>query len=147
MGDVIPGGTISQTCAPLDTEQFRSVAGLQSADTELNPFLPFSWARAEHSRSKEKGTEDELFALLDITYDYSANVATLEQISVRRQKEESEAQYTKRSHDVYNKRFKEVKANSYDRVVKLMGYVKRLGLPQELWPKEMEVGGDKPNRD
>ncbi|MBI5805760.1 hypothetical protein HZA73_06900 [candidate division TA06 bacterium] len=91
--------------------------------------------------------KDELFALLDITYDYSANVATLEQISVRKQKEESEAQYTKRSHDVYNKRFKEVKANSYDRVVKLVGYVKRLGLPRELWPKEMEVGGDKQDKD
>ncbi len=83
---------------------------------------------------------EQLFALLDITYDYSANVATLEQISVRKQKEESEAQFTKRAHDVYNKRFKEVKANSYDRVVKLVGYVKRLGLPQEMWPKEMEIG-------
>jgi hypothetical protein len=92
------------------------------------------------SQEEWQDLKDELFALLDITYDYSANVATLEQISVRRQKEESEAQYTKRSHDIYNKRFKEVKANSYDRVVKLVGYVKRLGLPRELWPKEMEVG-------
>ncbi|MDP2807381.1 MAG: hypothetical protein Q8O74_04490 [bacterium] len=91
--------------------------------------------------------KEELFALLDITYDYSANVATLEQISVRKQKEESEAQYIKRSHDVYNKRFKEVKANSYDRVVKLLGYIKRLGLPQELWPKEMEIGGTKQGKD
>jgi hypothetical protein len=93
------------------------------------------------SREEWQDLKEELFALLDITYDYSANVATLEQVSVRRQKEESEAQFIKRSHDVYNKRFKEVKANSYDRVVKLVGYVKRLGLPKELWPKEMEVGG------
>ncbi|MBI4727581.1 hypothetical protein HY768_10270 [candidate division TA06 bacterium] len=36
--------------------------------------------------SKEKWQElrEELFALLDITYDYSANVATLEQINVRK---------------------------------------------------------------
>jgi hypothetical protein len=99
------------------------------------------------SQEEWQDLKDELFALLDITYDYSANVATLEQISVRKQKEESEAQYTKRSHDIYNKRFKEVKANSYDRVVKLVSYVKRLGLPRELWPKEMEIGGSKPTRD
>ncbi|MBI4727582.1 hypothetical protein HY768_10275 [candidate division TA06 bacterium] len=62
-------------------------------------------------------------------------------------REESEAQFTKRSHDVYHKRFKEVKANSYDRVVRLVGYVKRLGLPKELWPKEMEIGGAKPGKE
>jgi len=99
------------------------------------------------SQEEWQDLKDEFFALLDITYDYSANVATLEQISVRKQKEESEAQYTKRSHDVYNKRFKEVKANSYDRVVKLVGYIKRLGLPKELWPKEMETGGTKKDKE
>ena len=99
------------------------------------------------SKEEWQDLKDELFALLDITYDYSANVATLEQIGVRRQKDESEARFTKRSHDVYNKRFKEVKANSYDRVVKLVSYVKRLGLPKEMWPKEMEVGGDKPGKE
>jgi hypothetical protein len=99
------------------------------------------------SREEWQDLKEEIFALLDITYDYSSNVATLEQISVRRQKEESEAQYTKRSHDVYNKRFKEVKSNSYDRVVKLLNYVKRLGLPKELWPKEMEIGGTKKGKE
>jgi hypothetical protein len=91
---------------------------------------------------------EQVFVLLDVTWDYSVNVATLDQISVKRKPGEPLADYNKRAHQVYEKRFREIKGDSFDRVVKLLGYLKRLGMPRELWPKEMEIrnitgeGGD-----
>jgi len=86
-----------------------------------------------------KDLREQVFVLLDIAWDYSVNVATLEQISIKRQPGESLADYNKRSHQVYEKRFREIKGDGFDRVVKLLGYLKRLGMPRELWPKETEI--------
>lgn len=91
------------------------------------------------SQAEWQDLRKHLFVLLDIVWDYSVNVATLEQISVKRQPGEPLAEYNKRTHQVYEKRFREIKADSFDRVVKLLGYLKRLGMPRELWPKEMEI--------
>lgn len=91
------------------------------------------------SQAEWQDLREQVFVLLDITWDYSVNVATLDQISVKRQPGEALADYNKRAHQVYQKRFREIKSDSFDRVVKLLGYLKRLGMPQELWPKEMEI--------
>ena len=82
---------------------------------------------------------EQIFVLLDITWDYGVNVATLEQLSVKRRPKESLADYNRRTHQVYQQRFKEIKSDSFDRVAKVLGYLKRLGLPQEMWPREMEI--------
>ncbi len=93
----------------------------------------------ELSQAEWQDLREQIFVLLDIAWDYSVNVATLDQISLKRQPGEPLADYNKRAHQVYQKRFKEIKADSFDRVVKLLGYLKRLGMPPELWPKEMEI--------
>jgi hypothetical protein len=91
------------------------------------------------SQAEWQDLREQVFVLLDIAWDHSVNVATLDQMSVKRQPGEPLAEYNKRAHQVYQRRFKEIKADSFDRVVKLLGYLKRLGMPPELWPKEMEI--------
>jgi hypothetical protein len=82
---------------------------------------------------------EQIFVLLDVTWDYSVNVATLEQISVKRSPKEPLEEYNKRAHEAYQKRFREIRGDSFDRLVKVLGYLKRLGMPRELWPKEMDI--------
>ena len=84
---------------------------------------------------------ENLFVLLDITWDFSVNVATLEQFSVKKERGEDDADYNRRAHEAYNRRFKEVKENSFLRVIRVLDYLKKLGLPKELWPKETEIKG------
>jgi hypothetical protein len=100
----------------------------EKAMPENHPLSPGEW----------KDLREQVFVLLDIAWDYSVNVATLEQTSVKRKPQEPLAEYNKRSRQVYQERFRETKGNSFDRMVKVLGYLKRLGLPRELWPKETE---------
>lgn len=95
----------------------------------MEPLTPEEW----------QDLKEQVFILLDIAWDYSVNVATLEQMSLRRSRGESLAEYNRRTRQVYQERFRKTKADSFDRVVKILGYLKRLGLPRELWPKEMEI--------
>lgn len=91
------------------------------------------------SQAEWQDLREQVFVLLDIAWDYSVNVATLEQISAKRHPGEPLADYNKRAREVYQRRFRETKGNSFDRLVKVLGYLKRLGMPRELWPKEMEI--------
>ena len=82
---------------------------------------------------------EQLFVLLDITWDHSVNVATLEQLGVKRQRGEGEQAYAERVKQVYDRRFKEIKGDSFERVIAVINYLKKLGMPQELLPKKMEI--------
>ena len=91
------------------------------------------------SRQEWEDLREQLYVLLDVTWDYSTNVSRLEQINVKRSREESPETYNKRAQQVYHERFKQTKQDSFERVVAALNYLKKLGLPQDLWPKEMEI--------
>ncbi|HTY07564.1 MAG TPA: hypothetical protein VMF29_00235 [Candidatus Edwardsbacteria bacterium] len=95
--------------------------------------------QAPLTRQEWEDLREQLYVLLDVTWDYSTNVSRLEQINVKRSREESPEQYNKRAQKAYQERFKQTKADSFERVVAVIGYLKRLGLPQDLWPKEIEI--------
>ena len=84
---------------------------------------------------------EQLFVLLDITWDHSVNVATLEQLSVKRLRDEGGQDYAVRVKQVYDRRFKEIKGDSFERVIAVINYLKKLGMPQELWPKKIGISG------
>jgi hypothetical protein len=47
--------------------------------------------------------------------------------------------HNKRAQQVYHERFRQTKQDSFERVVAVLGYMKKLGLPRDLWPKEIEI--------
>jgi len=91
------------------------------------------------SRQEWEDLREQLYVLLDVTWDYSTNVARLEQLNVKKQREETVEAHNKRAQQVYHERFKQTKQDSFERVVAVLDYLKRLGLPQDLWPKEIEI--------
>ncbi len=91
------------------------------------------------TRQEWEDLREQLYVLLDVTWDYSTNVARLEQINVKKQREETPEAYHKRAQQVYLERFKQTKEDSFDRVVAALNYLKQLGLPKDLWPKEIEI--------
>jgi hypothetical protein len=91
------------------------------------------------TRQQWEDLREQLYVLLDVTWDYSTNVARLEQINIKKQREESPEAYNERVQQAYRERFKQTKQDSFDRVVAVINYLKQLGLPQDLWPKEIEI--------
>lgn len=93
----------------------------------------------ELTRPEWEELREQLYVLLDVTWDYSTNVARLEQINVKKQREEKIEDYNKRAQKVYQERFKQTKQDSFERVVAVLNGLKKLGLPRDLWPKEIEI--------
>jgi thymidylate kinase len=91
------------------------------------------------TRQEWEDLREQLYVLLDVTWDYSANVARLGQLSLKRQRDEKPEAYDKRVRQDYQERFKQTKQDSFERVVAVLGYMKKLGLPRDLWPKEIEI--------
>ena len=91
------------------------------------------------TRQEWEDLREQLYVLLDVTWDYSTNVARLEQLNVKKSREETAEAYNKRAQQVYHERFKQTKQDSFERVVAVLNCLKQLGLPQDLWPKEMEI--------
>ncbi len=96
-------------------------------------------AEQELTRQEWEELREQLYVLLDVTWDYSANVARLEQINVKKQREERPEDYDQRLKQAYQERFRQTKQDSFERVVAVLGALKKLGLPRDLWPKEIEI--------
>lgn len=91
------------------------------------------------TRQEWEELREQLYVLLDVTWDYSANVARLGQLSLKRRRDEKPEDYDQRVRQDYQERFKQTKEDSFERVVAVLNGLKKLGLPRDLWPKEIEI--------
>ncbi|MDI6738871.1 MAG: hypothetical protein QME74_00725 [Candidatus Edwardsbacteria bacterium] len=91
------------------------------------------------TRQEWEDLREQLYVLLDVTWDYSVNVARLGQLGIKRLRDEKPEAYDKRVQQDYQTRFKQTKQDSFERVVAALNYLKKLGLPKDLWPKEIEI--------